>query len=41
MIFTKRFFKEINNNQSQQKIGVRSYGNFENVGEITSQKEIG
>lgn len=41
MIFTKRFFKEINTNQSQQKIGVRSYGKFENECEIISQKEIG
>jgi hypothetical protein len=41
MIFTKRFFKEINTNQSQQKIDVRSYGKIENVGEIISQKEIG
>jgi len=41
MIFTKRFFEEINTNQSQQKIGVRSYGKLENVGEIISRKEIG
>ncbi len=32
MIFTRRFAKEMNTDQPQQKIGIRSYRQIENVG---------
>lgn len=40
MIFTKRFAKEMNTNQPQQKISIRSYRQIESVGEIISQRKL-
>jgi hypothetical protein len=40
MIFTKRFAKQMNIDQQQQKISIRSYRQIENGGEIISQRKL-